>query len=168
MTIILQSKKAASMQKRAESKQQNPNFCAGTKTMKMRGKEREKPKVKKPTKLKQSILVERQQFHSVSSVENEAIPGPHSNPADLTVLPNAFLAEGSLDIALSEDPEQEPAEEEHCSIEETKVEEGLKCTVLPEVPSPNKTKREKQEVQRIPAECTVREYVNPKTQGFRN
>ena len=55
--------------KKVKGKQQNPNICAADHTIKMRGKEREKPKAKKPTKLKQVIIQDRAAYHGHNTVD---------------------------------------------------------------------------------------------------
>ena len=51
--------------------QVNPNLCAGERNITFRGKEREKPKQKKPTKLKQVIIKDRNVYQESILIGNE-------------------------------------------------------------------------------------------------
>lgn len=170
LAYIVATREAQAKQRRAAQQQANPNQASAAAKVKLRGKERETPKSKKPTKLKQAILADRETFFSApdSPALHEQADGedeqegtmhtPHEEEEE------EEEEERQQDSDSNDNDQQEVHDVEdghhtHTHTQHQPVDGSFLCdtaTGAEDLP----TRVSSSYVPRIPPQCTVREYCD--------
>jgi len=153
MAYITATREAKHKQRQAALKQTNPNQASDVATMKFRGKERETPKAKKPTKLKQAILQDRSTFHASPSSPS-SLPLPEDYPEEEADPPRESEMVQILPPSLTPVEDDPSLSSEHLPSSPSSPSSSLLLE-----PSPTQEPLEEGENRpnQIPPRCTVRE-----------